>query len=145
MSDNEYSKELYNALQDLISKGKTVTRDPSLRDSKKAAKIIKDENQRYLNLLEEDVLSKLSLRSIVLTILIGFLVVQIFFMNIIVGKVVDNALIIDTEKHLSYIPNETLSLLSSLLKWYTGAVVVELITTFTFIVKEIFKAPQIKN
>lgn len=145
MSDNKYSEELYNALQGLINEGKTVTRDPSLRDSKKVAKIIKDDNQRYINLLEEDVLSKLRLRWIVLAILIVLLVVQIFFMNSIVGKVVDNALTINPETHLSYIPNETLSILSSLLKWYTGAVVVELITTFTFIVKEIFKAPQIKN
>ena len=89
--------------------------------------------------IEKDLKSKLRYRKPVLDWLLPLLAIQIIFMNIIVAFVFFSQMVVTN--WTIRLDVSLLSNLTNLAKWYTTAVLTELIAVFCYVVKAVFAKP----
>lgn len=107
-----------------------------------ADKYIEKQNDKWENVLIKDAESKRKFRRNILAIVFSLLGFQIFFLNIIILKVIDTAFTVNPDTLLPIIPYETIVSIVDMLKWYTTAIVAELLTSLIFIVHSVFETPK---
>ena len=91
--------------------------------------------------IDKDFNSKLGHRPKVMRVLFTLLTIQIIFMNIIIGFIFFSQLI--SVSWTIKLEHSLLTELTELAKWYTTAVLAELITVFCYIVKIVFAKPSL--
>lgn len=142
---NDVKKSLELALENTVKGNKQSSHSddafrPGKVPNKKDAK--KNIDQYKAECIGEDFSSKLQYRNKTINWVFILLAVQIAFMNIIVAFIYFSQIV--PVGWVLKLDGETLRMLVDLAKWYTTAVLVELLAVFCHVVKVVFAAPKFK-
>ena len=138
---------LFQALTEHAKKSETKVSNISKSSNKvmsrsEADKFIEKQNDKWEIELIKDAESKRKFRRNILIIVFILLGVQITFLNIIICRVIYSAFRVNPETLAPIIQYETIVIIVDMLKWYTTAVIAELLATLIFIVKAVFEVPK---
>ena len=136
-------QDLINHAQNNISKASAKTKSSEKVMTKaETEKYIDKTNEKWNAELIKDAQSKRKFRTFILVVVFILLGVQIVFLNHVILKVIDAAISVNPETGLPVVQHQTIETIVEMLKWYTTAIITELLTTLIFIVKAVFATPK---
>ena len=139
-----FQTELFSILDQYATGKQSQVELADIKPRKDADEKIDDINQCYVKQYEADAESKRRMRKNVLTALFWFLAIQTVFLNIVIATVLQKCFSVNAEQEL-IIQEWSMSLIVGMIKWYTSAVLVELLGAFIFIIKVVFETPKKPN
>lgn len=140
--DTEDLLRFFNSLLQGDSKSYYIDEEfesKALKKNKDAENSIKDVNAECQ---KRDIDLKLESRRGITNFLLAILLVQMVFVNLIIAWLIVSQTL--NRSFLYVLSNEQLSELVTLTKWYATATVVELISIYIYIIRVLYKKPEIK-
>ena len=150
MKDSTMNESLQPLFQELIKHAQSNISKSSAKAKPSEKVMTKAEAEKYIDKTNEkwnaelmkDAQSKRKFRTFILVAVFILLGVQIVFLNYVILKVFDAAVSVNPETNLPVVQHQTIETIIGMLKWYTTAIITELLTTLIFIVKAVFETPK---